>query len=292
MKFDRNTRRRWVNWIFSGIALACVVVALIPLGSILYTAAEMGSHVISITFLTGPETVPCSFKLDPNCTYGGVFPAIEGSAVLVGLSSLIAMPIGILAGIYLSEYGPRDRLRVGRSVSFVSDVMVGFPSIVVGVFVYSVFYLFAPGVIFSALTGSLALAIIMIPVVTRTTEEALRLVPTNLREAAYALGIPRYRATLHIVLSTGRSAVITGAILAVMRSAGETAPLLITAFGNPHGFQGFTQPTEALGPLIFYYGTSPWPNQIGDAWGMSLVLIGLMLAISIGARIALRKKFG
>ncbi|MGA7862144.1 MAG: phosphate ABC transporter permease PstA [Thermoplasmata archaeon] len=292
MKFDRDARRRWVNRIMSGVALACVIVALIPLGSILYTAANLGGRVLSLAFLTGPETVPCDFKLDPSCTYGGVWPAISGSLVLIGLSSLIAMPVGILAGIYLSEYGARDRLRVGRPVSFFSDVMTGFPSIVVGVFVYSLFYLFAPGIVFSALTGSVALAIIMIPVVTRTTEEALRLVPTSLREAAYALGIPRYRATLHVVLSTGRSALITGAILAVMRSAGETAPLLITAFGNPHGFQGFTHPTEALGPLIFYYGTSPWPNQIGAAWGMSLVLIFMMLAISIGARLALRRKFG
>ncbi|MFZ0830161.1 MAG: phosphate ABC transporter permease PstA [Thermoplasmata archaeon] len=292
MRFDRNARRRWVNWIVSGVALACVVVALIPLGSILYTAASIGGRVLSITFLTGPETVPCSFQLDPNCSYGGVWPAISGSLVLVGLSSLIAIPVGILAGIYLSEYARKDRLSLGRPVSFFSDVMTGFPSIVVGVFVYSLFYLLAPGIVFSALTGSVALAIIMIPVVTRTTEEALRLVPNSLREAAHALGIPHYRATLNIVLSTGRSALITGAILAVMRSAGETAPLLITAFGNPHGFQGFTKPTEALGPLIFYYGTSPWPNQIGSAWGMSLVLIFMMLIISIGARLALRRRFG
>jgi phosphate transport system permease protein len=292
MRFDRDARRRWVNWIVTGIALACVVVALIPLGSILYTAAVLGGRVISVTFLTGQETVPCSFKVDPNCVYGGVWPAISGTLVLVALASLIALPIGILAGIYLSEYASKDKLRVGRPVSFFSDVMTGFPSIVVGVFVYSLFYLFAPGIVFSAVSGSVALAIIMIPLVTRTTEEALRLVPNALREAALALGIPRYRATLNIVLSTGRATLITGAVLAVMRAAGETAPLLITAFGNPHGFQGFTQPTEALGPLIFTYGTSPWPNQYADAWGMSLVLIAMMLIISVVARLALRKKFG
>ncbi|HLY76843.1 MAG TPA: phosphate ABC transporter permease PstA [Thermoplasmata archaeon] len=292
MRFDRDARRRGINWLVMGVAFACVVLALIPLGSILYTAVSLGSRVLSVTFLTGPETVPCSFQVDPNCTYGGVWPAISGSLVLIGLSALIAMPVGILAGIYLSEYAPRDKLRVGRPVSFFSDVMTGFPSIVVGVFVYSLFYLFAPGIVFSALSGSVALAIIMIPLVTRTTEEALRLVPTNLREAALALGIPRYRATLHVVLSTGRATVITGAILAVMRAAGETAPLLITAFGNPHGFQGFTQPTEALGPLIYTYGESPWPNQIADAWGMSLVLIFMMVVIGVGARLALRRKFG
>jgi phosphate transport system permease protein len=288
----RRARRRWTNRIVAALAFLCLVVALIPLGSILYTAGELGSRVISWQFLTSREPVGCAPSVVPGCSYGGIWPALEGSFVLIGLSAAIAIPIGVLAGIYLSEFAGRDRLRVGRSVSFFSDVMTGFPSIVVGVFVYSLFYLFAPGIVFSALTGGIALAIIMIPVVTRTTEEALRLVPMSLREAALALGIPKYRATVRIVLSAGRGAVVTGALLAVMRAGGETAPLLITAFGNPNGFQGFTQPTEALGPLIFNFGTSPWPNQIADAWGASLILIALMLAISIGARLALHRQFG
>jgi phosphate transport system permease protein len=292
MRLTRDLRRRWVDRLVMALTFGCIVVALVPLGSILYTAAVQGARVLSLTFLTNSEPVGCNPTVILDCSYGGIWPAIEGSLVLIGLSALIAVPIGILIGIYLSEHGPRDRLRVARPVSFVTDVMTGFPSIVVGVFVYSLFYLIAPGIVFSALTGAGALAILMIPVVARTTEEALHLVPASLREAAYALGIPRYRAILHIVVSAGRPAIITGALLAVMRAGGETAPLLITAFGNPHGFQGFTQPTEALGPLIFNFGTSPWPNQIADAWGASLVLIAMMLAISIAARVALKKRFG
>ncbi len=276
MRLDRNARRKWKNWVVSALAALCVVVALIPLGSILYTAANLGGRSITWHFLTAPMV------------RGGIGNAIEGTLILVGFASLLAGPGGVLIGIFLSEYG---RGRVGRTVSFLTDVMTGFPSIVVGVFVYSLFFLFFPGIVFSATAGAVALAVIMVPIVARTTEEALRLVPTTVREAAYALGIPRYRTTIQVVLSAARGAVLTGALLAVMRAGGETAPLILTAFGNPFGFQGLGQPIQALPPLIYTEGISPFQSQVNAAWGAALILIIIMLTISVGARIALRPRF-
>jgi phosphate transport system permease protein len=276
MRFDRDTRRRWMNWLVSGLCLACVVAALIPLGSILYTAASLGGQSITWHFLTATQV------------RGGIGNAIEGTLILVGFASLIAGPVGVLIGIYLSEFA---RGRVGRTVSFLTDVMTGFPSIVVGVFIYTLFFLALPGLGFSTISGATALAVIMIPVVARTTEEGLRLVPNTIREAAYALGIPRYRTVLRVVLAAARGAVVTGALLAVMRAGGETAPLLLTAFGNPFGFEGLNQPIQALGPLIYYDGISPFQYQVNAAWGAALVLVIMMLLISLVARVALRQRF-
>jgi phosphate transport system permease protein len=289
MRFDRTARRRWVNHLAGVATLACVGIALIPLASILFEAASRGLRVLSVSFLISPEPTPCSPIPGVACATGGIAPALEGTLVLIGLSSVIALPVGILAGAYLSEYG---RHRPGRTVSFLADVMTGFPSIVVGVFVYALFLLFFPQIVFSTLSGTIALAIIMIPIVARTTEDALRLVPSTVREAALALGIPRYRTTLWVVLASGRSALLTGAVLAVMRGGGEAAPLLLTAFGNPHGFQGVDQPTEAVPPLIFNFATQPYANWQSDAWGAALVLILLMLGVSVTARVLLRRKFG
>jgi phosphate transport system permease protein len=290
MKFDRNARRRVTNWIMSALALGCVIVALIPLLSIIYTAVSLGGHVLSLSFLISPYPSACSPTVNtPVCPVGGIGPAIEGTGVLLALASLFSVPPGILAGIYLSEFG---RNRFGRAVSFFTDVMTGSPSMVVGIFVYTLFYLaFGPRGVFNTLSGAAALAFLMIPIVTRTTEEALRLVPNSIREAAYALGIPRYRAVLHVVLTAARGAVLTGAVLAVMRAGGEAAPLLVTALGNPFGFQGLDQPTAAIPPIIFNFGTSPYANQIAAAWGASLVLIIIMLCISLAVRYSLRSKF-
>ena len=290
MNFDRNARRRWVNWIMSFLALGCVIVALVPLGSIIYTAVTLGGHVLSFSFLTSGYPIACSpTPSTPTCPVGGIGPAIEGTGVLLGLASLFSVPPGILAGVYLSEFG---RGRLGRSVSFFTDVMTGSPSIVVGIFVYTLFFIaLGPRGVFSALSGAVALAILMIPIVTRTTEEALRLVPNSVREAAYALGIPRYRAVLHVVLSAARGAILTGAVLAVMRAGGEAAPLLLTALGNPFGFQGLNQPSAALPPIIYNFGTSAYANQVAAAWGASLVLILIMLCISLTVRYALRSKY-
>jgi phosphate transport system permease protein len=287
MKLDRDARRRMVNWVVGGLCFLCVVAALVPLISIIWTTIQNGSKVLSINFLIGKESFGYCTPPATVC-YGGIGPAIYATLVVVGIASAMAIPAGILAGIYISEYGKNA---LGRSISFFTDVMTGSPSIVVGLFVYALFVYLDPRIVFTALTGSIALAVIMVPIVTRTTEEGLRLVPNALREGAYALGIPRYRATLQIVLSTGRGVVITGAVLAVMRAAGEVAPLLVTAFGNPRGFQGVLQPAGLLGPLIFFDSTSPSVSLVADAWGASLILILLLLGISLLARIALRKRF-
>jgi phosphate transport system permease protein len=285
------------------LAAVCVVIALIPLGSIIYTAADRGGSVIfprtgpmglpSINagfFLENPPQ-PCSVtNATPVCPTGGIGNAIQGTFIMLGLAALMAMPLGILAGIYLNEFG---RHRFGRAASFLVDVMSGVPSIIIGVFVFTVFYELNPQnheAAFSAFSGSVALMLIMLPVVIRTTEESLRLVPRTVREAAFALGIPQQRTTLRIVLPTGAGAVVTGALLAVARAGGEAAPLLFTAFGSPRGFQGFGQPTQAIAPLIYTLGSQPYSNWVADAWGAALFLILVMLSISLTARLILYRR--
>lgn len=287
MKFNRDGRRRIFNWVVSGLCFLCVVVALIPLFSLLYEALLNGGRVLSLSFLISPENT-VGLCVPGNCSTGGIGPAIYATIVVVGLASAMAIPGGVLAGIYLSEYG---RNRLGRVISFFTDVMTGTPSIVVGLFAFAVILYFDRAHAFSAFTGAVALAVIMVPTVTRTTEEGLRLVPNSLREGAYALGIPRYRAVVQIVLSSARSIIITGALLAVMRAAGEVAPLLVTALWSSVGFTGLGSPAGLLGPLIFFNATSASPLLVRVAWGASLLLILAMLGISLAARIALRNRF-
>jgi len=290
MKTRTRTRRKVTDLTVRLLMIGCVAIALIPLASILETTAVQGGRVISWHFLTSAEPIPCTItNATPTCSYGGIFPAIEGSFIMLGVAALIAMPLGILAGIYLAEFGQH---RWGRLASFIVDVLSGVPSIVVGLFVYSLFYILAanPEDVYSAFSGSIALVVIMLPVVVRTTEESLRLVPRSVREAAAALGIPRYKATIRIVLPTGGAAVVTGGILAVARAGGEAAPLLLTALGNRLGFIGFNHPAEAMPPLIYQWGTSGYGNWVADAWGMALVLILIMLSLSLTARLILARR--
>jgi phosphate transport system permease protein len=286
---QRHLRRRVKDYTMRSLLIVCVIIALIPLVSIVYTAAANGAQVMSIHFLTSPEpTFYCTEKVTGNCSYGGIAPAIEGSFAMLALASLISIPGGILAGIYLAEF---SRGPFGRAVSFVADVMSGFPSIVLGVFVYVlVLAVVGPASVYSAAAGSLALGIIMLPIVTRTTEEGLRLVPQTLREAGYALGIPRYRTTLRVVLRGASGSVVTGAILAFSRAGSEAAPLLLTAFGNRLGFVGYNHPSEALPPIIYNWGTSGFGNLTTDAWGAALFLILIMLPINLGARMILYRQ--
>ncbi|MFI5415372.1 MAG: phosphate ABC transporter permease PstA, partial [Candidatus Lutacidiplasmatales archaeon] len=226
---------------------------------------------------------------------GGVADAILGTLHLVGLASAIALPVGILGGIYLSEFSERPLARPAR---FLADVMTGIPSIVIGVFVFGIFYFVAQeGWIstFSAVsgyTGAVALAVIMIPVVARTCEESLRLVPTSIREASLALGIPRHRTIVRIVLSSARGGVLTGALLAVARAGGETAPLLLTAGFTTGSIFGLSGWTPSLPVLIYQFSAGGEPNTTQLAWGAALMLVLMMLVISVGARLALRNRFG
>lgn len=294
IRFDRDTRRRWKSHAISAAALACVVIALIPLGSILVEATSRGLGAVKPEMFTQSQPPPCNPATSGTCPTGGIANAIQGTLILVVIASLISLPAGILTGIYVSEFGAN---RLGGVIRFFMDIMTEIPSIVVGIFIYtlllelSVLGWIDRRLVFSAIAGVLALAIIMVPIVARTAEEALKLVPTSTREAALALGIPKYRVTLRIVLSSARSGLLTGGLLAVARAGGETAPLIMTAFGNPFMFQGFDRPIEALPRIIYYYGISPFPNWQELAWGATLILVLMMLGISVASRILLRQRF-
>lgn len=281
--FDRDTRRRWKDLAMTGAALACVVLALIPLGSILFEALVQGLGAIR----------PSLFTLDSGS--GGIGNAIQGTLILVGLSSLVSLPVGILAGIYVAEYGDN---RLGRGIRFFTDIMTQIPSIVAGVFTFSLILelgvagYVSPRLAYSTISGTIALSVIMIPFVARTTDEALRLVPRSTREAALALGLPKYRVTLHIVLSSASSAIVTGVLLAVARAAGETAPLLMTAFGNQFGFGGLDQPIESMTHTIYIFALAPQTSLHQAAWGATLVLTGMVLLTSLSTRIVFRHRYG
>jgi phosphate transport system permease protein len=217
---------------------------------------------------------------------GGIGNAITGTLVLLALASVIGLPFGIATGIYLAEFGDG---RFAALVRFVADTLTGVPSIVVGVFVYTLVVL--PLKQFSALAGGLALALIMVPIVARTTEEIMRLVPTSLREAALALGAPQWRVTLGVVLPAASGGIATGAMLAVARVSGETAPLLFTAFGSRFFNFYLDQPIAALPVQIYNYAISPYDEWHAQAWAATLVLMTLILAINIVVRFLTRSKF-
>jgi phosphate transport system permease protein len=259
----------------SFLAMALVLAPLIAIfGYLLYK----GIGSINLDFLTQtPKPV--------GEVGGGMANAIAGSAVILGLASLVGVPIGIGAGIYLAEYGRGGRF--GSIVRFTSDVLNGVPSIVIGIVAYAVVVIRQKH--FSALAGGVALAIMMIPTITRTTEEMLLLVPSQIREAAFGLGISQWRTTLSITLRTALSGIITGVMLAFARVAGETAPLLFTAFGNQFWNFNLNEPTAALPLQIFTYAISPYEDQHRQAWAGALVLI-IMIVFAVSAvRIAVRR---
>ncbi len=288
MRFDRDARRWLKNATMMTLTVVCVALALIPLGSILYSVAVQGAAVLNVTFFTTVQPAPCSPSPLAVCSQGGIANAIVGTLLVLALSCLIAIPLGILTGIYLAEYG---RGSIVRGVRFLADVMTGLPSIIMGMFIYSTFLIVSTGRVFSVLSGSLALAVLMLPFVARTTEEALRLVPTSLREAALALGLPRSRVTGRVVLSSARDGVITGAILAMSRAGGETAPLIMTLFGSPFMPSGLGQPAQAMSLLIYRFAMYPYSNWHALAWGTALVLVMMMLGLSIAVRLLLRRRF-
>lgn len=273
-------KRKLIDRSVSFLAAACVGIAIIPLLSILYTVTINGISAINLDFLTKlPKPV--------GEAGGGLGNAIQGTLIVVGIACIIGLPLGVLSGVYLSEYGKN---RFGRTVSFVADVLAGTPSIVAGIFGYTFVVLYFRS--FSAIAGGVALSVLMIPVVTRTTEESLKLVPESIREASLALGIPRWKTTLRIVLSTARSGIITGALLAIARISGETAPLLFTSFGNMFWASGIDKPISTLPVQIYTYAITPFPDWHAKAWGGALILIVLVLILNIGVRFVTRKKYG
>jgi phosphate transport system permease protein len=219
----------------------------------------------------------------PGVAGGGLVNAMVGTLVLTGSATLLAVPLGLMAGIYLAEYA--DRAKLADYCRFSANVLMGLPSIIVGVFAYTL--LVIPLGKFSGYAGALALAVLMLPIITRTTEDMLRLVPNTLREAAMALGIPRWRVTLAIVFRAARAGLITGVLLAVARVSGETAPLLFTALNSPYWFHGLGEPIPNLTVTIFSYAMSPYPDWQEKAWVASLVItVGVLLA-TVTARLVL-----
>jgi phosphate transport system permease protein len=270
-------RRRIVNHLMTGVAVLTVILVLVPLFAIFAYLVYRGVGSINWAFLTQtPKPV--------GEAGGGMANAIVGSAFILALASILGVPLGVGAGIYLAEYG---RNRFGDIIRFTADVLNGVPSIVIGIVAYSIVVL-AQGH-FSALAGGVALALMMVPTITRTTEEMLLLVPQALREAAYGLGVPRWRTTLSITLRTATSGVITGIMLAFARVAGETAPLLFTALGNQFWNLKVNEPTAALPLQIYAYALSPYDDWHRQAWAGAFVLIVLIVTSVAAVRYAVRR---
>jgi phosphate transport system permease protein len=276
---NRRVLRQTISNFMVGLMIGAVIVALLPLFFILINLVLKGASSLSLDFFTQTPA-------PAGETGGGVVHALVGTLLIVGMGSLIGLPIGIAAGIYCAEY-PTSRLTwVTR---FVADVMNGTPSIVVGVFAWA--WIVATQKHFSALAGSVALALLMIPMVLRTTEEMIKLVPNSLREAALALGYPRWRTSLSVVIRTTLPGIVTGALLATARIAGETAPLLFTALGSQYLSFDLNAPMAALPLTVFTYATGPYEEWHRYAWAAALVLIVVVFILSLGARLAIRRRF-
>jgi len=270
-------RRKLTDLLVKFLCVTLTACALILLTSILAFVTVRGFTVLSPAFLT---RLPAALG-EPG---GGIGNAILGSAILVGCATLLAVPVGVLAGVYLAEFG---RGTLAAQVRFWSEVLVGVPSIIVGAAVYGL--LVIPMGRFSALAGSVALAIIMIPVVTRVTEEMVRMVPATLREASLALGATKARTVVSVVLRSARLGILTGTMLAVARAAGETAPLLFTALSSRYWFSGLDQRVASLPVYIFTYATTPYEELHLQAWVAAFVLLALVLALNVAARATTRR---
>ncbi len=276
----RVRRRRVANTVMVVVLGTAAVAATLPLIFILWHLVREGASALSLDFFTQmPKPV--------GEAGGGLANAIVGTLILIGIATAIGLPIGVGAGLYLAEY---RRSPLATVVRFLSDVLNGLPSIVMGIFAWQ--FLVRPVGHFSALAGGVALAAMMIPMVTRTTEEMVRLVPVALREAALALGYTRWRTSVTVVLRTATAGIVTGALVAVARIAGETAPLLFTAFGNQFWSVRLDEPVAALPLQIFNYAVSPYDEWHALAWAGALVLITLVFLISLAARFATRARFG
>lgn len=276
---NRRALRRLVSNGMVGLMVLAVVLAVLPLLLILANLILKGAGSLSLAFFT-------RMPVPAGETGGGVLHAIVGTLTIVGLASLIGLPVGVSAGMFCAEY-PGTRL--AKVTRFVADVMNGTPSIVVGVFAWTL--IVARQKHFSALAGSCALAMLMVPMVMRTTEELIKLVPHSLREAALALGYPRWRTSLSIIVRTAFPGIVTGSLLAVARVAGETAPLLFTALGSQFLSFNVNEPMAALPLTVYTYAIGPYEEWHRYAWATALVLILVVFVLSVAARLATRQRF-
>jgi len=273
-------RRRGTSIVMVTLTCIAAALAVVPLIVILAYLLKQGAGSLDLHFFT-------RMPKPPGETGGGMANAIVGTLILIGIASVVGLPVGVGAGLYLAE---QRGSRLANAVRFLADVLNGLPSIVMGIFAWQ--FLVRPFGHFSALAGGAALGAMMIPLVTRTTEEMVRTVPQSLREAALALGYPRWRTSLQIVLRTAAGGIVTGVLVAVARIAGETAPLLFTAIGNNFWSTNVTQPISALPLQIFSYATGPYDDWHAQAWAGALVLIAMVLVISVLARFVTRARHG
>ncbi|KAF6246954.1 phosphate ABC transporter permease PtsA [Nitrosopumilus sp. b3] len=279
--FKSNVAKRLVvDKVVRIIVFACVIIAIIPLGSILVEVFKNGIAAISFEFLTETPGAIGSGE-------GGIGPAIQGTLIIIGLASLIGVPIGVMSGIYLAEYGDN---KLARSIRFFNDVFMEFPSIVLGIFAFLVIVLILGH--FSVWAGAFALSLIMFPIVARTTEESLKMVPITYREAGTALGLKKWIITFRIVISAAKSGMITGILLSISRIGGETAPLIMTILGSSQFFSSMDVPMDALPLRIWRLSLLPYDSAQLQGWGSALVLIIIILGINLGVRYYFANKKG
>ena len=271
--FKQNVKKRLlVDKAVKIIVFSCVIIAIIPLGSILVEVFKNGLTAISIEFLT--ETPGSAGSGD-----GGIGPAIQGTLIIIGLSSIIGVPIGVMSGVFLSEYGDNA---LARFVRFFNNVFMEFPSIILGIFAFLIIVLVLGH--FSVWAGAFALSLIMFPIVARTTEESLKMVPMTYREAGTALGLKKWVITFRIVISAAKSGMVTGILLSVSRIGGETAPLIMTILGSSQFFSSMDTPMDALPLRIWRLSLLPYDSAQLQGWGAALVLIMIILGINLGIR--------
>jgi phosphate transport system permease protein len=278
---QRSIRSRRIRSnIMIGLMYVAAAIAILPLLLIVIHLVRLGGSSVDLAFFTQNQRAPGEQG-------GGMANAIVGTLILIGIASAVGLPVGMGAGLYLAE---KRATLLATTVRFLADVLNGLPSIVMGIFAWQI--LVKPVRHFSALAGGIALGAMMIPMVTRTTEEMVRLVPISLREAALALGYSRWRTSLTIVLRTAMGGIVTGALVAMARIAGETAPLLFTALGNQFWSTSLRAPIAALPLQIFNYAISPYDEWHAQAWAGALVLVGIVFVISLAARVATRRRYG
>ena len=277
----KSSRKRTVNKLVTAFCIICVGLAIIPLGSILFEVIKNGISAFSWEFLTErPGSI--------GSGRGGIGPAFQGTLITVGIASIVAAPVGVVAGIYLAEFAGKGLFP--HAIRFFNDVLTGLPSIVLGIVGYIVIVLTLGS--FSVWAGSFALSIIMIPIVVRVTEESLKVVPNSVKEAGYSLGIPKWKITLWITLKTAFSGVLTGIVLGISRIAGETAPLIMTILGTSLFFTRFDEPVDALPLRIWRLASQPYESAHTQGWGAALLLILIVLIFSVTLRfLATRKGF-
>jgi phosphate transport system permease protein len=277
----KNARKRkTVNSLITVVLFCFVVIAILPLVSILMDVFRNGVAAFNLDFLTLPSGAMGSSE-------GGIGPAIQGTLMIVGFATVIGAPVGVLVGVYLSEYSSSSK-RFAYFLRLFIDVLTGIPSVVIGIVGYITIVLTLGS--FSIVAGAFVLSIIMIPIVARVSEETLKLIPNSLREAAYALGIPKWKVVWHIVVKGSKSGITTGIVLAISRIAGETAPLIMTILGTSLFFSGLSSPVDALPLRIWRLASQPYSSAHEQGWGAALLLILLVLLLSILLRMVSQKK--